>query len=292
MSENLREIINRVKAGNHSSEDIQSIVYAIYVGELILANGAGSVVIGGNASNATIVTGDGNTIVYSADESLIELVIETIKRTIQEELPLRQREYGNPVSQGLNVLTELMQYPEARSTVITFRVNFQAACEQINLIAHYKDLHDLLHNLEFYCYNGIVHELTRFSNDELSLDILTEHELTLQKILREIQEVVDRETIITNDVSWLQDLERAQIELHIAIEETDNRRLQQSVRLLNRVLAIQPSRLNTNLNSAARTLRLPTLVNAMNLIGEKLAVAELNQEKMQRFQQGVEMLAT
>ena len=216
---------------------------------------------------------------------------ETIKRIVREELRLPQREYGDPVSLGLNALTELMQYSEARSAVITFRVDFQAACEQINIIANYKELHDLLHTLEFQCYNGIVQESKRFPDDETAFDILTDHEMTLQKILMEVQEVASRETIATNEVLWLKDLERGQEELHAAIEEVDTRRLQRTIWLLNRILAIQPSRINTNLNLAARTLRLPALVNALKSIWERLSKSNLNQEKLKQFQLGVEVLA-
>ncbi|MBW4472567.1 MAG: hypothetical protein KME45_19675 [Stenomitos rutilans HA7619-LM2] len=222
--------------------------------------------------------------VYQADP-------ETIKRIVREELRLPQREYSDPVSLGLHALTELMQHSEARSAVITFRVDFQAACDQINIIANYKELHDLLHTLEFQCYSGIVQEAKRFPDDETTLDILTDHEFTLQRILREVQEVAQRETIATNEVLWLKDLERAQVELHVAIDELDTRRLQRTIWLLNRVLAIQPSRINTNLNSAARTLRLPALVNAMSSIWESLAKSNLNQEKIKQFQVGVEVLA-
>lgn len=222
--------------------------------------------------------------VYQADS-------ETIKRIVREELRLPQREYGDPVGLGLNALAELMHHSEARSAVVTFRVDFQAACEQINIIANYKELHDLLHTLEFQCYSGIVQESKRFPDDETTLEILTDHELTLQKILSEVQEVAGRETIATNEVMWLKDLKRAQTELRTAIGELDTRQLQRTIWLLNRILAIQPSRINTNLNSAARTLRLPALVNAMKSIWERLAQSNLNQEKIKQFQIGVEVLA-
>jgi Effector-associated domain 10 len=306
MSENLQKIIDRLKAGNYTPEDVREILSEIDTGKLVLASGSEAVGIGGDASDAIIVpgkqnvTGDGNVIFYGADARVIQSVVdknglyqdpETIKRIVREELRLPQREYGNSVSQGLNALAELMQYPEAISAVITFRVDFQAACERIDIIANYKEVHDLLHTLEFQCYNGIVQESKRFPDDETALEILTDHELTLQKLLREVQEVAERETIATNEVMWLKDLERAQVELQGAIEELDTRRLQRTIWLLNRVLAIQPSRINTNLNSAARTLRLPTLVSAMKFICDKLVKSNLDRDKIWQFQEGVEVLA-
>lgn len=299
MSENLQKIIDRVKAGNYTQEDVLAIVEQIYAGKLVISSGAGAVGIGGAATDSPIVTGDGNIIIYGADARSLELALkkngyqdlETIKRIVREELLLSQKEYGNPVSQGLKALAELMRYPEARSAVITFKVEFQMACEQIDIIANYKEVHDLLHTLEFQCYNGIVQESRQFPNDETALEILTEHELTLQNLLGEVKEVAGRETIATKEVLWLKDLERARSELQLAIEELNTRRLQQTIWLLNRVLAIQPSRINTNLNSAAKTLRLPELVNAMKFICNKLPISNLNREKICQFHEGVEVLS-
>ncbi len=222
--------------------------------------------------------------VYQADP-------ETIKRIVREELRLPQTEYHQSVSLGLNALAELMKVPEVQSAVVAFRVDFQAACEQIDVIADYKDLHDLLHTLEFQCYGVIVQEVKRFPDDEVALDDLDYHRGTLQQLIRGIQKVTSRETIAAREVSWLRDLERSQEELQGALEELDLRRLQRTIWLLNRVLAVQPSRINTNLNVAARTLRLPALVTALQFIWESLSHSQLDQEKVRQFQRGVETLA-
>jgi Effector-associated domain 10 len=222
-----------------------------------------------------------------------QIELETIKQIVREELRLPQKDYGNSVGRGLEALAELMRHAEVRAAVITFWVDFQAACERIEIIANYKELHDLLHTLEFQCYSGILQESKRFSNseDETALEILMDHELTLQRTLRDVKDVAARETIATNELLWVKQLEQAQAELHAAIEELDTRHLQRAIWLLNRILAIQPSRINTNLNAAAKTLRLPALVNAMNAILDKLIGANLNQEKIQQFQTGVAVLA-
>jgi len=216
---------------------------------------------------------------------------ETVKRIVREELQIAHHEFGEPVRQGLNALADLMQAPAVRDAVITFRVVFEAACNQIEVIANYKALHDLLHTLEFQCYSGIVQESKRFPEDETTLDILMDHELTLQNLLGEIQQMAARETIKSHEVQWLTELQKAQSELHQAIEILEPRHLQRTIWLLNRVLAIQPSRINTNLTSAARSLRLPDLVDAMTFIAEQLTTAHLDQAKRNQFQQGVIVLS-
>ena len=217
---------------------------------------------------------------------------ETVKRLVREELRVAHTEYGQPVSQGLNALVELMQVPEVKAAVITFRVVFQAACEQIDVIANYKALHDLLHTLEFQCYGVIVQAARRFPDDELALENLMEYELTLQDLLEELQQVAAQETIATSEVRWLAELQKAQAELKSATITLDIKPLKRTIWLLNRVLANQPDRINTKLTEAARSLRLPDLVQAMQFIAKNLTGAQLDEQKLQQFVQGVEILET
>lgn len=215
---------------------------------------------------------------------------ETVKRLVREELRIAHKEYGQPVSAGLNALAELMQVADVKDAVITFRVVFQAACEQIEAIANYKALHDLLHTLEFQCYGVIVQAAKRFPEDDLALDNLMVYELTLQDLLAELQEVTARETIATSEVRWLTELQQAQAQLQSAITDLEIKPLKHTIWLLNRVLANQPDRINTKLTEAARALRLPDLVQAMQFIAKELAGTRLDAEKFQQFDQGVNVL--
>ncbi len=210
---------------------------------------------------------------------------------VQDDCRPQKQEYGNPVGLGLAALAELMQHPEAKSAVITFQKDFEAACKQINVVANYKELHDQLHKLEFQCYIPILQSSKRFLDDEITIGDLEDYSLTLQDILKDVQDIAGRGTIVINEIVWLKNLERAQKELHAAIEETNPERLKETIRLLNHVLATQLSRINTKLNTAAQALRLPELVSAMNAVWQRLAESSLNQEKVQQFQKGVKALA-
>ncbi|MBD2078313.1 toll/interleukin-1 receptor domain-containing protein [Phormidium sp. FACHB-592] len=258
-------------------------------------------------SDGTLINSVEGQVVHIGD-NIYQFDQETGKQVFQEK-------YGDPV-QGLNALAALMQLPEVQKSVTTFRVVFEAACQQIDVIANYKALHDLLHKLELHCYNGIVQESKRLSEnstalvsliehdltlknllrgiqkieDSTILDNLIEHDLTLQNLLRSIQKIGSIETISTHDNQWLTKLQEAQVELHSATEKGEIEYLRRSIWLLNRVLAIQPSRINTQLTGAARSLRVPSLVNTMQSIVEKMADANLDQEKLQQFQQGVKSL--
>jgi NACHT domain/Effector-associated domain 10 len=98
MSENFQKIIDRVKAGNHTQEDVLAIVSEFSAGKLVLASGSGAVAIGGDAANALIVTGNQNVIgdhnnifyIYGAESAIVQSVIDrysAIDNTFQRRFP-------------------------------------------------------------------------------------------------------------------------------------------------------------------------------------------------------------
>jgi Effector-associated domain 10 len=123
MSENLQKIIDRVKAGTHTPEDIRAIVSEISGGKLVLASGSGAVAIGGDASNAPIVTGkqniigDRNTVIYiyGTDSEVIQSVVDrysAIDNTFQRSFP-PSASLGVDWDWGMKLLKQ-KQLPEIR----------------------------------------------------------------------------------------------------------------------------------------------------------------------------------
>ncbi len=198
------------------------------------------------------------------------------------------------VGAGLTALTELMDTPEVRAAVVAFRTDFRAANARIEEMSVYKELHDLLHRLQFHCYNGIVQEAARFPNDEMAFDNLMDYELTLQNIIGDLRNVIADSEFGMSETAWIEDLVKAQVYLRGALDAEDGNQLKKTIWLLNRVLAVQPAQINTRLNTAARVLRLPNLVDALtrvrdSLVGLELAPAEMG--KIQQFETGVTALA-
>jgi hypothetical protein len=215
---------------------------------------------------------------------------ETVRRIVKEELKSPQLEYFRLVREGLNILAEAVAIPEIRDAVIAFRTDFEAACEQTYILSSYKDLHDQLHRLEFECYRDIILEVKRFPNDETALEILAEHGLTLQSIIHQLDAIVSQRILITQESVWIQELEQAHTEFQNALHEENAEHLKQSIRLLSRILALQPSRINTYLNAAARALRLPSLSAAMANISQHLNSSSLSIDRVSQFRQGLDAL--
>ncbi len=194
-------------------------------------------------------------------------------------------------SKGLSALTELMDMPEVRAAVVTFRTDFEAAGEQVTILGDYKNVHDLLHTMQYHCFQPIEQEARRFPDDDLSVDNMMDYELTLQEIVNGLQEAAQRPSLASLGVSWVEELVGIQQELHQAIEDLDAKRLKRVIWGMGRVLAIQPSLINTRLNEAARTLRLPGLVEALTAVRDHVASLELDADKVDQFREGVDALS-
>ncbi len=194
------------------------------------------------------------------------------------------------VGERLGVLPGLMQSGAVRSRVATFRADFEAACQQIDLLVQYKDLHDLLHKLQFRCYNVILQEAPRFPDDALSVDNLLNYEVTLQDLLAQLRGLAARPLISGAELGWVDDVGQAQGLLHQALTQLDATPLKRAILLLKRVIALQPSGVNQRLAAAARALRLGALVEAMRAIHAALGELALDQDKVRQFEQGVTAL--
>lgn len=188
------------------------------------------------------------------------------------------------INRDLNVLSDFLQLPEIRATIAQFRNDFRTAREQVALLGLYKDLHDLLHSLEFLCYKGVVREARRFPDDEMALSILTDHELTLQDIVGKLQERIADSPLPAHDVAWVSSVAEAQEALATALTSLENELLTRATWLLKRVLARTPSRINERLNAAARSLRLRPIEEALGAIQSRMEDAGIEEGKIRQFE--------
>ncbi len=194
------------------------------------------------------------------------------------------------LTDGLAALQQLMQDVDVRDAVGDFQADFKSAASQVEMLGLYKDLHDLLHTLQFQCYKGIAQEAKRFPDDDTSHDILSDYELTLNNLVAQVQDVGARPAATAVDLRWVQDLRDASAALHQALQQGLAKPLTQTLWLMDRVLAVQPSQINTRLNTAARALRLGELVTALTLIHDRLTGVSNDQAKLQAFSDGTEAL--
>lgn len=200
--------------------------------------------------------------------------------------------HSSSIGQGLIALVELMQLPEVQAAGVAFRTDFRAMRRQTDVLNHYKELHNLLHELQINCYNLLVQEVRRFPDDAVAVDSIMDYELTLQEVISNWKEVAGRASFAAAETWCIQDLVKAWKALKSAIEELKPEPLIDARWILNRVLAVHPSQINTRLNATARALRLPNLVDGMAQVSDKLARVDLDLEpdKVSQFEAGVDAL--
>jgi hypothetical protein len=189
---------------------------------------------------------------------------------------------------GLMALRDLMQRsPVVRNAVNGFRNDFKSTHEQVNLLGDYKDLHDQLHKLQFHCYNGVVQAATRFPDDDLTLDSLTDHALTLEGIFEELKQIATSLSIPKQDLMWIDEVGLSKIDLRNAVDNLDQSALKKVIWRLNRLLTIQPARVNALLNFSAHALHLSELLSALESVSNTLITLELDTSQVNSFQSGI-----
>lgn len=194
------------------------------------------------------------------------------------------------IHKGLMVLTTLLSDEKIYNQILLCRADSQNISRQIDNLRFYKDIHDLLYRLEFNCYGGIAIEARRLTLDSISIHTLIEHKCNLKQIIAQFKDVKAKANNESFSISWIAKLEEALTELQNAIDTANRTQLQKAVRIINRVLNIQPSQVNVALNSAAKNLDLSNLVGLMNCISNNLDNSDLEESKAKKYKDSIEVL--
>lgn len=193
---------------------------------------------------------------------------------------------GQSVSKGIVALIELIgKDASLRVEVSKFQDDFEVLREQILILGDYKQLHDLLHELQLNCYKPIIDEATRFPEDR-ARENLTEYELRLHDLLQGFEEVTSRPSFTKEQILWLQHLKQARQDLMEAIDHSDAAKLKASIKLMKGVLGKQPSKIDARLNTLAGQLRLANLVSVMALMRDMMTTLTLDLKKVKEFETG------
>ncbi|MEA2204819.1 MAG: hypothetical protein QOE77_1595 [Blastocatellia bacterium] len=197
------------------------------------------------------------------------------------------------VNNALNLLRTLIrENAEVRDALRIFHTDFEATSAQVDLLSTYKDLHDLLHTLQFQCCDLMAAELPHFPQDDDSRDRLISPELTLQQTIDAIREQQPRWTEVNIETEWLlAQLEMSLAKLQESLVASDRGLLSRAVSILSRVLNRYPAQLNARLLEVARGLRLARLVSAMTDIPRRLGEVGVGETEAQQFVDGISGLA-
>jgi hypothetical protein len=187
------------------------------------------------------------------------------------------------ITQGLSALIELMRAPDVHAAVLSFRIDFEAAREQISVLADYKRLHDLFQQLEDRYYL-IYHDVKRLPANPSAWASVEHNARELQSIVDDLLDMAGRASITVITALWTHKLTHAAEELRTSIKSRDRPQLKLAITHLKDLLGREPSRINTRLVSAASALRLLGLVTAMTTVAHTLARLGLERAATHQFE--------
>lgn len=170
-----------------------------------------------------------------------------------------------------------------RSDFSIFLSGFATLRTRLSDVIALKEVHDLLHTLQFQCYAPLTHEANRFPDDELAHDYIANYALTLRMHTAEIQEVFARAPEALGDDAWVEDLRDADVTLHQALETRDPALLRKAIRQINQVLAMQPSYINAHLIARTRGLHLRDLAEKLLYLQAQIQLTRIEPDRMSRF---------
>lgn len=192
--------------------------------------------------------------------------------------------------EGMKALVELMLSSDVRAKVATFEAVFSTSSRQIEVLGYYKDLHDLLHTLQFNCYNylmNIVRSAKREPDDSTIWDNVVEYERALQKIIDGLRKAADKTSLSRTPLPWIQKLLVDLKRVFHAIDQNNVEDIAVAINPIQRILATEPSRINDRLSAAAEALDLPVLVDALVGVRNSIDVTGVNRATVNKFGDGV-----
>lgn len=194
------------------------------------------------------------------------------------------------VGKSLAALIRSLNQPEVRKAVIEFQTIFEATHEQILLLNDYKLVHDLFQELENR-YFLVQNDQRRLPADDLAWDSISINEPELQSKITDLLTVMQRVRFATEEVLWVQQLEKSKEMVRAGVEEYNLDELKAGTGLIYRILNRQPSRINAQLVATTKALRLDNLENAMRIIQASLTDSNIDVEVSTEVANGVTALS-
>jgi hypothetical protein len=170
----------------------------------------------------------------------------------------KNRELAETSTKAFQGLSQLMGNPKIMSFVAEQQEQLISADQALQTLVDYKNVHDLLHDLQFKCYNYVLQE-GRKLEDQIDWSLLDKPQKDLVSILGSLKEAESQKSMADEDFSWLEDLRSSQERLSVACDQLSVAPLKEARDLMKTILQMRPTIFDTKLCAAARTLPLEEL---------------------------------
>jgi hypothetical protein len=199
----------------------------------------------------------------------------------------KNRELAETSTKAFQGLSQLMGSPKIKSFVAEQQGQLVAADQALQILVDYKNVHDMLHDLQFKCYNYILQE-GRKLEDQIDWPLLVQPQKDLASISQLLEAAASQESMADEDFSWLEELRASRERLSLACDQLSPAPLKEARDLIKTILQMRPTIFDTKLCAAARTLPLEDLQKALCAIRVKLGAGSLEGDAGASFSAGVD----
>ncbi|MEA3014604.1 MAG: hypothetical protein QOD42_3149 [Sphingomonadales bacterium] len=175
---------------------------------------------------------------------------------------------------GVGALDRLRGDPAVRDRLGEAAVDLRRISAELDLLAGYKSLHDVLHDVQLRLYPQIAEETARLATDPDSALNLSIHAADLSTSAAKAVDAAEALTdpvLASPELSWTAGFEALATQLEAAAEAPDQAGARLAVMELKQLLRFQPPRLNNMLVQTARQIPVSKLVETMRVAAASLA---------------------
>jgi hypothetical protein len=200
---------------------------------------------------------------------------------------------GQFIGRAIDWLRERLTDPAVRKAVARYRDVFRESSKQISLLHAYKKVHDLLHEVEFGCYQSVVIDSRDFPEQQSACEKISIHLFRLRKYVSDADDIVAESVQRDERIAQVRDqLSSAYDALEAAERELNVGHCRHAISMLRALLSFAPAHFNRLLNEAARKLEIDELVEALEGVQGAMADPEPQAEMLEQFRLGIDDLAT
>ncbi|HVG23981.1 MAG TPA: toll/interleukin-1 receptor domain-containing protein [Thermoanaerobaculia bacterium] len=191
------------------------------------------------------------------------------------------------VNEGLRTLADLIAGGPARDALLEFRFRFDNIAGRIDRMATWKEVHDQLHHVQLHCYDRVIADVPRLGKEELVVDAMMQYCDTLQQSIDRLRQLSAKPLFDNAKLTWLATLERAQKLLCEGIDATDPDLVKNAAKLIDRVLASEPPRIDARLSGAACELELGAVIDAVAVVCTLAKEKQLHEAKLDKLEEAL-----
>lgn len=208
----------------------------------------------------------------------LQRVIKVIKESRSSKLALPLRPQERPVASeaavtALRRLEAIADTKGIHDALFEFRDYIGEASRQILLLADLKDVHEQLHQLQLQFQAVTTLQVTGVADLRPFAKL---YATAIENTLPELEAIARRTSFTSGDLPWIAQFGDLSDPLKEAIALKDNEEMKGLIYTADHLVSTHSQSVNTQLTTAARLLRLPDLIDAMDAICNRAEALQLD----------------